>query len=102
MALITITINSRQYPLACENGQEERIINLSKILDAKARQITSTLGHINENLLLAMVGILVADDLSSNKSTQSTPNLTEIDDDFSSKINKTVETINSIVDILKI
>lgn len=101
MALITITINSRQYSLACEDGQEERIVNLSKILDEKAKQISSALGHINENLLLAMVGILVADDLSS-KNNEPSPNLESIDEELALQINKASETINSIVTTLKI
>lgn len=101
MAQITITINSREYSLACEDGQEERIITLSKILDSKAKEITSAIGHINENLLLAMVGILVADDLSNNKTSNSNIDLEKIDEDFSVKINETTAKLNSIIMSIK-
>lgn len=63
MAQVTITINSREYGIACDDGQEARIIKLSRMLDEKAKQLTAGSGHINENMLLAMVGLLVADDL---------------------------------------
>ena len=63
MAQVTITINSRVYGIACDDGQEARIIKLSRMLDEKAKQLTAGSGHINENMLLAMVGLLVADDL---------------------------------------
>ena len=40
MAQVTITINSREYAIACEDGQELRIIQLAKILDEKAKALT--------------------------------------------------------------
>lgn len=63
MAQVTITINSREYAIACDDGQEGRIMKLARILDEKARQLTAGGGQINENMLLAMSGLLLADDL---------------------------------------
>ena len=63
MAQVTIVINSREYAIACEDGQENRILELSKILEEKAQMLKNISGQINENMLLAMIGILVADDL---------------------------------------
>lgn len=63
MAQVTITINSREYGIACDDGQEARIIKLSRILNEKAQQLTAGGGQINENMLLAMSGLLLADDL---------------------------------------
>ena len=37
MAQVTITINAREYAIACEDGQEFRIMQLARILDEKAR-----------------------------------------------------------------
>lgn len=67
MAQVTITINSREYSVACEDGQELRIIQLANMLDEKAKMITSGAGQVQENMLLAMVGLLVADELSELK-----------------------------------
>ncbi len=67
MAQITITINSREYAVACDNGQEAYTMSLARMLDEKAKMLTAGGGHINENMLLAMVGILMADELAETK-----------------------------------
>lgn len=41
MAQVTITINSREYAVACEDGQEVRILQLARLLDEKAKMITA-------------------------------------------------------------
>lgn len=55
MAQVTITINSREYAVACEDGQEVRILQLARMLDEKAKMLTQASGQVNENMLLAMV-----------------------------------------------
>ena len=71
MAQVTITINSREYAIACENGQEARIMQLAGILEEKAQLLKNISGRIGENMLLAMIGILVADDLVEARKSQS-------------------------------
>ncbi|MDO4184777.1 MAG: cell division protein ZapA [Rhodospirillales bacterium] len=70
MAQVVININDREYPIACENGQEVRIMQLAQILQQKALMLKDFSGRISENLMLAMVGILVADDLFELKKNQ--------------------------------
>ena|SRR5574344_2146776 len=106
MSQVTITINSREYAVACEDGQEVRIIQLSKILDEKARLLTQGGGQINENMLLAMVGLLLADELSEVKKGNTQPpnnnnvvdnqRLVDLDNDFADKIKLLTEEINSV------
>lgn len=67
MAQVTVTINNREYAVACEDGQEVRIIQLSRILDEKAKMLTGGSQQVNENMLLAMVGLLLADELTELK-----------------------------------
>lgn len=67
MAQVTITINSREYAVACEDGQELRIIQLANILDEKAKALTGGSTQINEAMLLAMVGLVLADELTELK-----------------------------------
>ena len=66
MAQVTITINAREYAVACEDGQEGRILQLARILDEKARMLSGG-QQVNENMLLAMVGLLLADEISELK-----------------------------------
>lgn len=67
MSQVVITINYREYPISCEDGEEIHIMKLGRLLDEKARSLTEALGPVNENQLLAMVGLLIADDLSELK-----------------------------------
>ncbi len=69
MAQVIITINNREYPIACENGQEARIMQLSQILEQKAQMLKDFSGRISESMFLAMIGILVADDLFEARKT---------------------------------
>ena len=45
MAQVTVTINSREYPIACESGQEARIMQLAGVLEEKARLVKKIKGE---------------------------------------------------------
>ena len=79
MAQVTITINNREYGVACEDGQEVRIIQLSRMLDEKAKLLTANSQQVNENMLLAMVGLLLADELTELKKNPSAANSAPVD-----------------------
>lgn len=112
MAQITITINSREYAIACEDGQEVRIIQLARILDEKAKMLNQASGQVNENMLLAMVGLLIADELAElKKNPITTPHntvgvdnsrLLGIDNDLADKIKKLTQEINSVASNLEL
>lgn len=109
MAQVVITINRREYAISCENGEEIHIMKLARLLDDKAKSLTSALGQINENQLLAMVGLLIADELSelqkaqtATPSPQSEPkDLSALDNELSESINSLTETIKSIASKIK-
>ena len=101
MAQVTITINSREYAIACEDGQEFRILQLSRLLDEKAKLLTDGTNQVSESMLLAMVGLLLADELSELKKgkTDSTP---KIDTTGLQKIDtELADTIKSLDERLK-
>ena len=116
MAQVTITIDRREYAIACENGEELQILKLGRMLDEKAKSLTNALGHINETQLLAMVGLLIADELIETKksisqapttntnlksSSISDEELNNIDETFSSSIKTLSNAIKSIASDLK-
>ena len=68
MGRVTITIDKREYAIACDDGQEGHIIKLSRVLDEKAKMLSTSIGLVNENMMLAMVGLLLADELQDIKS----------------------------------
>lgn len=67
MAQITITINGREYAIACGAGEESHILRLARLVDEKSKLLTSSGQHINENQLLAMTSLLLADELEDAK-----------------------------------
>ena len=111
MAQITISINSREYAIACEDGQEGHILQLSRMLDEKAKLLGAGANQVNESMLLAMIGLLLADELSEikkgNKITESpavnTENLQRIDDELAATIknlNNQIKTIANEINLL--
>ena len=49
--------------MGCEDGQESRLIELGKMVDARARQILDKIGPLPENALLATLCIVLADEV---------------------------------------
>ena len=110
MAQVIITINRREYAISCENGEELHIMKLGRLLDNYAKSLTSALGQINENQLLAMVGLLVADELTELRKTTSEPTptpqaapiaLSALDNELAQSIDSLNETIKSVAIKLK-
>ncbi len=100
MAQVTITINSREYAIACEDGQEVRLIQLSRLLDEKAKMLTSASGQVNENMLLTMVGLLLADELTELK--KGNPTEVKNDEDIAAKEQRIRELDAETADKIKI
>ena len=106
MAQVTITINNREYGVACEDGQEARIYQLANILDDKAKLLTQGSGQINENMLLAMIGLILADEITELKKAPKAQTKTEsleLDIERIRKLdNETAEKINSLTQRLNL
>nr|QIM10392.1 hypothetical protein PlAlph_2840 [uncultured Alphaproteobacteria bacterium] len=106
MAQVVISINDREYPIACENGQEARIMQLAQILEQKAQMLKSFSGKISENMFLAMIGILVADDLfearknASASSQQPVENAAE-EQNYTDRIQALDERIKAVAKLLE-
>jgi cell division protein ZapA len=63
MAHVSVTINGRQYRMACEDGQENHLIWLSGDLDRRIGQLRSEFGEIGDMRLTMMAALTVADEL---------------------------------------
>jgi cell division protein ZapA len=64
MAQITVTINGRGYPVACNDGEEGRITELARYIDAKVKGFAQDLGQIGESRLLVLTALVLADELA--------------------------------------
>ena len=65
MARIDISLAGRSYPISCDDGQEERVLEISRYLDGKLAEIRGSVGFssTNDTHLLVMVALLVVDEL---------------------------------------
>ena len=67
MAQITIQVNDRPYLVGCEDGQENHLRELAKLLDGYVRQLTGEVGQLGETRLFLMGALMMADDLADAK-----------------------------------
>ena len=71
MSVVVLKIAGYSYKIACQDGQENRILELAGYLDEKATKLKNSIGYIPENQLLAMVSVLVAQDLFAARQEKS-------------------------------
>ena len=64
MAQVTVTIDGRQYRMACDPGQEEHLIDLAGRFDRYVTHLKTSFGEIGDQRLTVMAGIMVMDELS--------------------------------------
>ena len=64
MAHVNVTINGRQYRMACEDGQEQHLAKLAKNLDERIQELRAKFGQIGDARLVVMAALTIADDLA--------------------------------------
>jgi|AntRauTorckE6833_2_1112554.scaffolds.fasta_scaffold32725_1 cell division protein ZapA len=75
MAEVTITINGRHYDIACDSGQEGRIIDLAGYLDERIGHISQTGAAYNDSHLQILTLLVVADELFEAREGQVSDNV---------------------------
>ena len=63
MSHINVTINGRQYRMACEPGQETRLLKLADGLETRVESLRGKFGEIGDGRLTVMAALMVADEL---------------------------------------
>ena len=63
MSHINVTINGRQYRMACEEGQEARLLKLAESLDARIEALRGKFGEIGDARLTVMAALTACDEL---------------------------------------
>lgn len=99
MSQVEITINGRQYRVACEDGQESHLTNLASYFDGKMTSLIDEVGQIGDTSLMVMAGLLIADELSDlNQELVTVRNGAEAD--YASKVSALAKQIESLADSL--
>ena len=64
MAVVDVMVNGRPYPVACDDGQEDHLIDLAHNIDKRVAELARTMGQGADARLILMASLLVADELS--------------------------------------
>lgn len=63
MAEVDIRINGRQFSIACDDGQEQRVMDLANFVDSRVKEMAAAGAGTNESHLLVLTSIVMADEL---------------------------------------
>ena len=63
MSEVNITMNGRSFGIFCEDGQEQRVTDLSHYVDARLKDIAKTGAAASESHLLVLAALLLADEV---------------------------------------
>ncbi|AKH99146.1 hypothetical protein IMCC20628_00419 [Hoeflea sp. IMCC20628] len=63
MAQVTVTIDSKTYRMACEEGQETHLTELASRFDRYVGHLKGEFGEIGDLRITVMAGIMVMDEL---------------------------------------
>lgn len=64
MAQVTVTIDGKAYRMACDEGQEEHLIDLAQRFDRYVTHLKDSFGEIGDQRITVMAGIMVMDELA--------------------------------------
>jgi cell division protein ZapA len=64
MPQVSVTINGRQFRMACEEGEEEHLLQLAADLDTRITRLRGRFGEIGDTRLTVMAALTLADELS--------------------------------------
>ncbi|WP_187968527.1 cell division protein ZapA [Aquibium microcysteis] len=64
MAQVTVVIDGKSYRMACDEGQEDHLLDLAQKFDRYVGHLKASFGEIGDHRLAVMAGIMVMDELS--------------------------------------
>jgi len=85
MALVNITLNKREYQVACDDGQEAHLMRLGRYVDKRLNELIAAVGQVGEARLLVMVSLLLTDELSDLYKNKETSSVGDIESDLHEK-----------------
>ena len=63
MAVVNVMVNGRAYTIACDDGEEEHLRELAGHVDARVKELLSSVGQVGDSRLLLMAALLITDDM---------------------------------------
>jgi len=97
MAKVTVSINGNNYEVACEDGQETHLLELTKMVKEHCSKLVGSLGdNVTNAQLMLLVSLTLADelhDLKFGNGKKNTENLLQVKATDIDSLAKRIETI---------
>jgi cell division protein ZapA len=102
MSHINVTINARQYRMACEEGQEVRLLKLAESLETRIQSLRGKFGEIGDARLTVMAALTICDELvdAGNRIRTMEQELTELRDFRNAAVERARMTQTAVVNAL--
>lgn len=105
MAQVTVTIDGKQYRMACDEGQEDHLTDLAQRFDRYVAHLKGSFGEIGDQRLTVMAGIMVMDELAELQNRvkgieSETATLRKTRDEALAKADKTDSTLTGALSML--
>jgi len=69
MAEVNLAIHGKSYGIACDDGQEQRVTEVGRYVDTRARDIAAAGAASNETHLLVLTALVLADEVKELQET---------------------------------
>jgi cell division protein ZapA len=89
MSQVSVTINGRQFRMACEDGQEGHLMNLARELDSRIDGLRAKFGEIGDTRLTVMAALTIADSLAETGTR-----IKRLEDELAALQSARVESVN--------
>ena len=96
MTKVTVSVNGNNYEVACENGQEKHLLELTKMVEEHCSKLVGSLGDVSNAQLMLLVSLTLADelhDLKFGNSKKNTEDLLQVKTADIDSLAKRIETI---------
>ena len=102
MSHINVTINGRQYRMACEEGQEVRLLKLAENLETRIESLRGKFGEIGDARLTVMAALTACDELvdAGNRMRAMEQELNELRDFRNASVERARMTQTAVVNAL--
>jgi cell division protein ZapA len=89
MSQVSVTINGRQFRMACEDGQEGHLMKLAGDLDTRIESLRKKFGEIGDTRLTVMAALTLADSLA-----ETAGRIKKLEDELAALQNARAEALN--------
>jgi len=73
MAEVTVSVNSRSYVIACEDGKEGHVQELAQSLDRRVAEMAHDVGQVGDARLMVLTSLVMLDELAEAQSRAADP-----------------------------